>query len=121
MIAGLIISGGLNFILTSRYQEVGAAFICIITEISVTIIYFYYTNKLFSFRYPWKFLLQSLAASITFIPIAMTCKVVTQDMYIYTCLCIAICAVVYIAIQLFVFKNTFLTSYFIPTKTIGDA
>jgi O-antigen/teichoic acid export membrane protein len=121
MIAGLIISGALNFILTPRYQEMGASIICIVTEISVTIIYFYYTHKLFSFRYPWKFLLQSLAASITFIPIAMSCKAVTQDIYIYTCLCIAICAAVYIAIQLFVFKNTFLTSYFTPTKTIGDA
>jgi len=121
MIAGLIISGGLNFILTPRYQEVGASVICIITEISVTVIYFYYTNKLFSFRYPWKFLLQSLIACATFIPIAMVCKVVAQDIYIYTCLCIASCAGVYIAIQLFVFKNNFLISYFRPTKTVGDA
>lgn len=121
MIAGLMISGGLNFILTPRYQEVGASIICIVTEISVTIIYFYYTNKLFSFRYPWKFLLQSLVASGTFIPIAIACKVVTQDIYIYTGLCIASCAAAYIAIQLFVFKNRFLASYFTPAKKIGDA
>ena len=121
MVAGLIISIGLNFILTPLYQEVGASFICVITEITVTVIYFYYTYKLFSFRYPWKFLMKSFIACTTFIPIAMACKLVTKDMYIYTGLCIASCAVVYISIQLFVFKHTFLTSYFRPTKTIGDA
>jgi O-antigen/teichoic acid export membrane protein len=121
MIAGLIISGGLNFILTPHYQEIGASIICIVTEISVTVIYFYYTNKLFSFRYPWKFLMQSLIACTTFIPIAMACKVVTQDLYIYSCLCIASCLAAYIAIHLFVFKNNFLISYFRPTKTVGDA
>ena len=89
MIAGLIISVGLNFILTPLYQEVGASIICVITEITVTAIYFYYTRKLFSFRYPWKFLMQSLVACATFIPIAMACKLVTQDIYIYTGLCIA--------------------------------
>ena len=121
MIAGLIISVGLNFILTPVYQEVGASIICVITEITVTVIYFYYTRKLFSFGYPWKFLIQSFVACATFIPIAMACKLVTQDIYIYTGLCIASCAAVYITIQLFVFKHTFLTSYFRPTKTIGDA
>jgi O-antigen/teichoic acid export membrane protein len=121
MIIGLIISVGLNFILTPIYQEVGASIICIITEITVTLLYFYYTNKLFSFRYPWKFLLQSLIACTVFIPISIACKAVTQDLYIYTCLCIISCAAVYIVIQLFIFKNTFLTSYFRTPKTIGDA
>ena len=120
MIAGLFISLGLNFILTPIYQELGASVICVITEITVTVIYFYYTHKLFSFRYPWKFLMQSFIACTAFIPIAVACKSVTQNLYIYTCLCITCCVGVYIAIQLFVFKNIFLTSYFRPTKTIGD-
>lgn len=120
MLAGLVISGGLNILFIPLYQEVGASIICIITEISVTAIYFYYTNKLFSFQYPWKFIIQSLIACATFIPIAMACKLVAQDIYIYTCLCIACCAAVYVAIQLFVFKNKFLTSYFKQAKPIGD-
>ena len=116
MLAGLFISGVLNIILTPTYKEVGASIICVITEICVTLIYFYYTNKIFSFKYPWVFLFQSATACITFLPISFVCKSFVSNTYIYTSLCVIFCSTTYILIQLFVFNNRFLISYFRPTK-----
>jgi O-antigen/teichoic acid export membrane protein len=120
MLVGLITSAVLNFIITPLYQEIGASIACVITEVSVTLVYFYYCAKLFSFKYPWKFLGQSLAASLVFIPLAIGLKEITTNIFIYTAVVIISCVVSYILIQLYVFKNTFLLNYLSKNKLLGS-
>ncbi len=119
MLIGLMISAVLNFIITPLYQEVGASIACVITEVSVTLAYFYYCTKLFSFKYPWKFLGQSLTASLIFIPLAIGLKELLTNIYLYTAVIIISCVVSYILIQLYVFKNIFLLNYLSKNKLLG--
>ena len=120
MLAGLLISAVLNFSLAPFYQEKGAAIATIVTEIGVTLIYFYYTNSVFKFKYPWPFLGQSIIASITFIPLVLGVKMMTGNIYLIAVLSVVGCSILYIMMQLYVFKNKFLLSYLRIKQIVAD-
>jgi O-antigen/teichoic acid export membrane protein len=111
MLVGLLISATLNFILSPYYQEKGAAITIIITELSVTLIYFYYTNRVYQFKYPWVFFGQSLLAACTFIPIVFGLRMLTDNTFIISFFSVIGCSLTYILLQLYLFKNKFLITY----------
>ena len=120
MAAGLLISAIFNFWLAPLYQEKGAAIAIIATEISVTCIYFYYTNKDFSFKYPWSFLVQSIIASSTFIPFIIGLKSITDNILLIAIIGVLGCSILYILMHLYVFKNKFLLSYLRMKQIVAD-
>ena len=120
MLAGLLISALFNFILAPYYQEKGAAIATIITELSVSLIYLYYTNKVYQFKYPWVFFGQSLLAACTFIPIVIGVKLLTNNTIMISLLSVFGCSVAYILMHLYLFKNKFLLSYLRIKQIVAD-
>ena len=111
MLAGLFISAIFNILLVPQYSEVGAAYATIATEVGVTIIYYYYTRKYFQFQYPWGFLVQSLVTALLFIPVVVAIRYFIVNIYVVAAASIVLCALIYGAVHLFVFKNVFLLKY----------
>jgi O-antigen/teichoic acid export membrane protein len=111
MLVGLIISALFNFLLAPYYQEKGAAIAIIITELSVTLIYFYYTNRVYQFKYPWVFFGQSIIAACSFIPIVFGVRMLTDNTFIICLMAIIGCSLTYILLQLYLFNNKFLITY----------
>ena len=120
MLVGLIISAFFNFMLTPYYQEKGAAIAIIITELSVTLIYFYYTNRVYQFKYPWVFFGQSIIAAFTFIPIIFGARLLTNNTFIISLIAVVGCSLIYILLHLYLFKNKFLLSYLRIKQIVAD-
>ena len=111
MLVGLFISAAFNVMFTPHYQEKGAAVATIITELSVSLIYLYYTNKVYQFKYPWVFFGQSILAACTFIPIVFGVRMLTDNTFVISLIAVVGCSLTYILLQLYFFNNKFLITY----------
>lgn len=120
MLVGLVISAFLNFMLAPYYQEKGAAIATIITELSVSLIYLYYTNKVYQFKYPWVFFGQSILAACTFIPIVFGVRMLSNNTFIISLIAVIACSLSYILLHLYLFSNKFLLSYLQIKKIVAD-
>jgi len=116
IIAGVFTCLALNFILVPFLQEKGASIANIATELIVTITYYYFTRKYYSFRYNWKFMIQSIISSVPFIPIIIGIRLMGLNMILVLVISIIVCSGAYIILQLLLFKNIFLLSFVEPLK-----
>ena len=117
MLLGLLSCLLLNFVLVPSLQEKGASISTVITETIVTISYFYFIRKSFSLKFNIPLILQSLFGASLFVPtiifIRHYCKLPLQTMIIS----IIICALLYLMIHLFLFKNRFVINFLTTFKS----
>ena len=112
MAIGLIINIILNFILIPQLKDKGAAIATVVTEFVVSSAYLFYVRKSITINFQFKFILQSLALSILFIPIILIIRATITNTYIVATLCIAICSFFYFSVQHYIFNNNFVYQIF---------
>lgn len=106
-IGGLITSLALNFILIPILQQTGSAIANICAETVITLLYFYFINKHFSFTYQWPLLAEALLSALVFIPLIWMVKELSIPLGYRVIISVCSCGIAYGAIQLFLFKNNF--------------
>ena len=116
MLAGVFTCLILNFILVPFLNQTGAAIANVVTETVVTCSYFYYLRKQYIFHYNWRFAVQSFISALIFLPLILLIRYFDLKPIITLLLSVGTCAAIYTAIQLFVFKNSFLFSFITPLK-----
>ena len=107
VICGLVISLALNFLLIPHFKEVGSSIANTCSEIVVTLAYFYFIRKHFSFTYEWSLLGKALLSSLLFIPLVLLARQLNMPLVVTIIASVGSCAVCYIALQWFVFRNSF--------------
>ncbi|MDB5116119.1 MAG: hypothetical protein JWQ79_1611 [Mucilaginibacter sp.] len=107
-VGGLIVSLVLNFVLIPILQQAGSSIADICSETVVTLIYFYFINKHFSFTYQWSLFAKAVISALIFIPLVWAIKELPLALVYKLMVAIGSCAIAYIGIQLFLFKNSFI-------------
>ncbi len=102
----------LNFLLVPRLNALGASIANICTEIVVTAFYFYYIKKYFSFSYQWQLFFKAILSALIFVPVILLLRTLLLPAFIMLMLSSGICALLYIGIQFYVLKNTFVIDIF---------
>ena len=116
MLAGVFTCLALNFILVPSMHEIGESIANVCTELIVTLCYFYFIRKHYTLAYNWKFVLQSVISALIFFPVVSLMRYAHLNAIFTLLMSIFACASVYAAIQLFIFKNTFLFNFIKPIK-----
>lgn len=110
VICGMLISVLLNFLLVPVWKEVGSAVANLSAELLVTVMYFYFISRVFKFRYKWSLLLKAMLSSLLFIPIIWVAREYGTSLILTLVMGIGACAVSYLGMQVFVFRNNFVFS-----------
>lgn len=103
---GCVASISLNYWLIPLFAAQGAAYACMATELTVTIITGVMAWRVIQWDINSKALLQSLFLSLLFLPLVMLCRKTGMAPYAVLAISILVCAVFYFAVQYFVFGNT---------------
>lgn len=112
VMAGVISSVSINFLLIPRYGHVGAATATIVSEILVTLIAFYFARKYYRVQMNTRTITHSLACVCMFIPIIIITRLYLSSPLSILLVSIPICAVVYFSMQLVLFKNEILSLFY---------
>ncbi|MDE3143228.1 MAG: oligosaccharide flippase family protein [Bacteroidota bacterium] len=111
MLAGVFSCLILNFLLVPILQEKGASIANVVTELIVTLLYFYFIRKFFTVNFNIRLVIQSLAAALFFFPIIMLIRsFVAETLYSFI-LSVFGCTSFYFLVQLFIFKNIFVLNF----------
>jgi O-antigen/teichoic acid export membrane protein len=108
-VVGLVVSLGLNFILIPLLQQVGSSIADVCSEAIITILYFYFINKHFSFTYQWSLVVKAVVSAIVFAPLIWLVKELPLALIYRLLISISACGLAYVGIQLFVFRNNFVS------------
>ncbi len=111
MLIGVLVSLTLNFILVPYLKETGAAIANVFTEFMVTMAYFYFIRRHFELRYNWRLLGQSLVSILSFYPIILSVRHLNIGANTILLITIPICACIYLWIQLYIFRNSFIFAF----------
>lgn len=105
VIIGGITSVVLNFLMIPSLNAAGAAWANIITEILITIITGWYAYKIISFTISSIVIVQTIIASLLFIPVILFCRsAFTSSLYVLLS-GISCCVLLYVVLQYFLFNN----------------
>lgn len=107
VMGGLITSLLLNIILIPSLQQIGSSIANVCSEIVVTLLYYYFINKHFSFTYQWSLLAEAIVSALVFIPLIWMIKELSLPLVYMLALSVGSCGLAYTAIQLFLFKSNF--------------
>ena len=110
VIGGLIISLLLNVLLIPVLGQVGSAIANVCSETVVTLLYFYFIKKNFSFAYQWFLVAQAIISALIFIPLVWMVKQLELPLAYMLIISITGCALAYITLQFLLFKNNFVLS-----------
>jgi O-antigen/teichoic acid export membrane protein len=102
---GMVVSILLNFILIPFFNEIGAAYANIVSEVFVTIAYVYFVNKSFNFKIPYASVLEAVCSCISFIPIVIVLRAEFSNMILQVIFTVLSCSILYVIMQYFVFKS----------------
>lgn len=97
----------LSLLLVPKYKENGTAIANIISELVVTIFYFFFVKKYFHYTYHWKFLWKAIVCSILFLPLVMAVRMCMLQPLLTLLISVAICGLTYFSLQYFVFRDQF--------------
>ena len=106
VIIGCIISITLNFLLIPKLQEAGAAIANMVTEVIITILSGMYACKLVRFNWRATVIIQTVAASLLFIPVVFICRYLFSSPFIVLSVSIPACTLIYFTFQMVIFKNS---------------
>ncbi|WP_158798502.1 flippase [Pedobacter sp. L105] len=107
VLGGLVMSLILNVLLIPHFQEVGSSIANICSEIIVTLLYFYFIKRDFSFTYDWSLLAKAVLSALIFIPVIWLARALSLPLVYTLILSIAGCGITYIGIQWLLFRNNF--------------
>ena len=102
---GVVCSVVLNLVLVPFYRENGTALTNIISELLVTLIYFVFVRKYFSYTYQWHFLGKALLCSLFFLPVIWLVRMLGMVPLFTLAISISVCALVYFVSQWLLFKD----------------
>lgn len=105
VITGSVVSIGANLILCPLYQEMGAAMSCILAELVVCIFLGYYALKELPVHFPARLTGTIILSSLAFVPLIFIARLFSDNAFVILGLTGSFCAVVYVMLQLYVFKN----------------
>ena len=106
VIIGCIVSIAMNFLLIPYLQEAGAAIANIVTEVIVTVLSGLYACKLVQFNLRAAVIIQTIAASLLFIPVVFLCRYLFSSPFIVLFISIPSCMMIYFIFQIVIFKNS---------------
>lgn len=118
MLAGVLTCLLMNYLLVPQLKEIGASIATVTTEIIVNICYAFFIVKYFKLEFKWKFLAHSILASLPFIPAVLLIRQTNLGNLSSLSLSVLSCAVIYVCIHLFVFKNYFLLNFVQPLRQL---
>ena len=107
-IVGLCASLGLNLLLIPSLNSVGSATASLITEIIVAMLLFYFSNGIAKIIIPYKTLAHTVITSLSFIAVRGVVIGLSDNPVFTIILTTLVCAVLYLTVMIFVFKNEFL-------------
>ncbi len=111
VVSGMCIGFLLNFLLVPSLKDQGAAIANVVSEIIITVLYFYFVQKNYSFKFKWALLLRAVVGTITFIPIVLLFRSFETNTILILLSSICSCATFYFAIQYFIFKDHFILKF----------
>jgi O-antigen/teichoic acid export membrane protein len=110
VIVGLITNLSLNFLLIPSLQQIGSSIANVSSEIVVTTFFFYFISKHFSFTYQWSLLVKAVVSALIFFPFIWFVRELSLPLIYMLTISVAGCAIAYVVIQLFLFKNNIIFS-----------
>jgi drug/metabolite transporter (DMT)-like permease len=102
--------------LVPTFKSIGAAIANVISEAIVTVCYIYFIRKFFIPKSNFKYVWQSLATTIIFIPIHLFFRTCNFPIWLLVPFSATTCLISFIAIQYWIFKNYFILDILIPVK-----
>ena len=118
VIIGCVVSISLNYLLIPYLQEKGAAIANMVTEIIITILSGTYAFRLIQYHLKLSVILQTITASLLFIPVILLCRYLLTSPLTVLFTAIPACMVAYFICQVFIFKNAVVVEtkdYFLNT------
>ncbi len=106
VIIGCIVSISLNFLLIPHLQEAGAALANMITEIIITVLSGIYAFKLIQFNLKAAVIIQTIAASLLFIPVIWICRYLFSSPLLVLLIAVPSCMMIYFILQIVIFNNS---------------
>ena len=106
----------LNFLLVPFLQQTGASIANVVTELVVTLAYWYFIRKYYVFKHNWKFAFQSLGGALLFVPAILLIRALNMSPVFTMIFAVIACSGLYSIIQLYLFKNNFLFTFIAPLK-----
>lgn len=106
-IIGCITSLLSNFLLIPVLSAQGAAWSSVITEITITVLTGCMAYKAAKIIVDKTALLQTMAATLLFVPVVLFCRHLSQSPIYVLLMAIAFCATIYFGLQYYLFKNQF--------------
>lgn len=107
VLCGMAVSLILNFLLIPGLREIGSSIANICSEIVVTLLYFYFIRKHYTFNYEWSLFIKAVVSALIFIPVVWLARELSLHLVFTLLISITGCAVAYIGIQFLLFKNHF--------------
>ena len=107
VIGGVITGLLLNIILVPVFKEIGSSIANVCSELVVTSLYYYYVQKHYKFKYEWIMVIRAIICSVLFIPLVMLIRSLEINMLTSLFFSIILCAMVYMAMQWYLYKNYF--------------
>ncbi len=117
VVGGVFFCLALSFILVPRYHESGTAIANIVTELVVTVSYFYFVRKYFRYTYQWHFLWKAALCCLVFLPVIEGVRWFQFEPFFTLILSMALCALTYFVMQYLVFKDQFVLTAFEYVRT----
>ncbi|MBP9689719.1 MAG: flippase [Bacteroidia bacterium] len=113
---GMLINVVLNVILVPKFAHNGAALAIVITEGIVTLVTFYFAFKKFAIRFNTKRFARDFAACVTFLPLIWLFKTYLTSPSLIIVGSLTACAIIYLSLQHFWFKNEFVNQAIVTVK-----
>ena len=107
VIGGLVSSLILNILLIPHFQEAGSSVANVCSEIIVTVLYFYFIKRDFSFVFEWSLLVKAIGSALIFVPVIWLARELSLPLVYTLIFSIASCGIIYIGIQWLLFRNNF--------------
>ena len=108
VIGGVATSLLLNFLLVPVMKEIGAAIANVSSELVVTMLYFYFVRKYYSFRYNWALIWRAVLCTLLFIPVIIIIHSMKMNIFLTLFTSVGCCTLVYTFAQYFLFKDYFM-------------
>lgn len=115
-VAGVIISLLLNLMLIPLFKHIGSALASLATEITVTTVLIYFSRKRLSVPIGWRSVFTSLLSCVPFYPIKLVVSATSLSAFPRLLLIIVASGILYMLLQLFLFRNRLLEESISPLK-----
>lgn len=108
----------LNILLVPTFREVGEAVVAVVTELIVSVVYFYFLRKSIRFDFDKKIVLHAIISSVFFIPLIVWIKSYHLSHLFTLLVSVTACFIWYCSVQLWVFKNKLIIAQYLYVKNL---